>query len=203
MRYRSARPFTSIFVFSVTVGFGLYSGTGIAATPPPVVKAKCSTCHGIDGISGEPATPRLAGMNPAYIVKQIKNFAEGRRRNEDMTPLAGELGEDGMQAVAAWYGSQLPIPGKPADTKLAAAGKQLFEEGNGDPDVQPCVACHQADAGGNARFPRLAGQSAIYLQNQLGEFKAGRRATDPQMVSIAQKLSAQEIRALAAYLAGL
>lgn len=203
MRNRSVRPFTSLVVFSIAMGFGLYPGTSNAAPPPPVVKAKCSTCHGIDGIGGEPATPRLAGLNPAYIVKQIKNFAEGRRRNEDMAPLAGELGEDGMQAVAAWYGSQLPMPGKPVDAKLAAAGKQLFEEGNGDPDVQPCVACHQPDAGGNARFPRLAGQSATYLQNQLGEFKAGRRTSDPQMVSIAQKLSSQEIRALVAYLGGL
>jgi cytochrome c553 len=168
-----------------------------------LVEAKCSTCHGLDGISSEPATPRLAGLNPAYIVKQIRNFADGKRRNEDMAPLAGELGEDGMQSVAAWYGSQKPMPGKPVDATLAAAGKQIFEEGNGDPDVQPCAVCHQSDASGNNRFPRLAGQSTTYLQNQLTEFKAGRRASDPQMATIAQKLSTQEIRALAAYIGGL
>ena len=203
MRNTFAKHFVSLVALPVALRFGLYPRTGNAADPPPVVKAKCSACHGIDGIGGEPATPRLAGLNPAYIVKQIKNFAEGRRRSEDMTPLAGELGEDGMQSVAAWYGSQKPMSGTPVDAKLAAAGKQIFEEGNGDPDVQPCTVCHQPDASGNARFPRLAGQSTSYLQNQLTEFKAGRRVSDPQMASIAQKLNTQEIRALAAYIGGL
>jgi len=174
-----------------------------AADARPIVAAKCAKCHGEEGDSSDPAIPRIAGLHPTYIARQMREFAEGRRRNEDMAPLALELGEDGVQAVSAWYGNKKPPVGKPGDPKLAEAGKQLYEDGNGDPAVQPCVACHQSDGAGNARFPRLAGQHKDYLGKQLSEFKRGRRATDPQMVTIAQRLSTREIKALAEYISGM
>lgn len=176
---------------------------GLAAEPPSPVKAKCFACHGLDGISADPAIPRLAGLQAAYIVRQLKNFAEGRRRNEDMAPMAADLSDDAQQAVAEWYASQKPVSGKAGDGALSEAGRQIYEEGNGDPAVQPCVTCHQADGGGNARFPRLAGQSRTYLQKQLEDFKAGRRATEPQMASIARPLSSKEIKGLVEYVGGL
>ena len=147
--------------------------------------------------------PHLAGLQPAYLARQMKEFAEGRRRNEDMATLVADLDEAGIRSLAAWYGSKKPPQGKPGDAKLAATGKQLYEDGNGDPAVQPCTACHQPDGGGNARFPRVAGQPKAYVQKQLAEFKSARRATDAQMVSIAQRLSTQEIRALAEYIGGM
>ena len=94
-------------------------------------------------------------------------------------------------------------PGKAGEPGLAEAGRQIYEDGNGDPAVQPCAVCHQSDGAGNARFPWLAGQHKPYIVKQLGEFKSGRRATDPQMADIAKRLSAQEIRAQAEYIGGL
>lgn len=191
----SALAFASL-VFSLPLA-------GQAAEPPPPVKGKCFACHGLDGISADPAIPRLAGLQAAYIVRQLKNFVEGRRRNEDMAPMAADLSDDAQQVVAEWYASQKPVAGKAGDAALSEAGRQIYEEGNGDPAVQPCVTCHQPDGGGNARFPRLAGQSKTYLQKQLEDFKAGRRATEPQMAGIARPLSSKEIRALVEYVGAL
>lgn len=174
-----------------------------AADARQIVAAKCANCHGQEGTADDPAVPRLAGLSATYIASQMQAFAEGRRHNEEMAQFTTELGEEGIQAVAAWYANKKPASGKTGNAKLSATGQQLYEEGNGDPAVQPCAVCHLSDGAGNARFPRLAGQHKAYLARQLSEFKAGRRATDPQMVAIARRLNAQEIKALAEYISGL
>ena len=56
---------------------------------------------------------------------------------------------------------------------------------------------------GNARFPRLAGQHQAYTLKQLADYKSGRRATDPLMTTVGKRLSAEEAKALAEYIAGL
>ena len=64
-----------------------------------------------------------------------------------------------------------------------------------------CMACH--GPGGNSvsgQFPKLAGQNASYIVEQLTAFKAGRRQ-NPIMQPQAQKLSDQDIQDLAAYFA--
>ena len=62
-----------------------------------------------------------------------------------------------------------------------------------------CMACH--GPGGNSvsgQFPKLAGQNASYIAEQLQNFKAGKRQ-NPIMQPQAQKLSDQDIQDLAAY----
>ncbi len=105
--------------------------------------------------------------------------------------------------IAVHYAAQPPIQGRPGDRKLAETGRRIYEEGLPDRGVPACAGCHQPDAGGNARFPRLAGQHQAYTRKQLADYARGRRATDRQMVLIAQALSAEEIGALAEYVAGL
>ncbi len=183
--------------------FAFMPEDGRAGDGRQIAAAKCATCHGNDGAGGEPDVPRIAGLQPAYLARQLKEFADGRRRNEDMAQLGAALSEDEIRAVAAWYGGRKMPAGSPGDPALAEAGRQIYEDGNGDPAVQPCASCHQPDGAGNARFPRLAGQQRPYVAKQLGEFKSGRRATDPQMADIARRLKPQEIRALAEYIGGL
>ena len=81
--------------------------------------------------------------------------------------------------------------------------RQLFEDGNTDSGVPACAGCHQSDGQGNARFPRLAGQHQAYVLKQLADYKSGRRATDPLMTTVGKRLSIDEARALAEYIAGL
>jgi cytochrome c553 len=68
--------------------------------------------------------------------------------------------------------------------------------------VPACGQCHDAgslsDGGGG--FPRLAGQSAFYLETQMHDFASSQRAS-PIMSPIAKPLSADDIADVAAYYA--
>jgi cytochrome c553 len=68
--------------------------------------------------------------------------------------------------------------------------------------LQRCAACHGAS--GNpvaaAPYPTLAGQSAAYIELQLNNFRSGERP-HAQMRSIAEQLSAPQMRELAAFFA--
>ena len=50
----------------------------------------CASCHGSDG-GGQASFPRLAGMNAAYMLKQLGDFASGSRANAVMQPIAKAL----------------------------------------------------------------------------------------------------------------
>lgn len=163
----------------------------------------CAACHGSDGNSTDPTVPKLAGMDQEYLLRQLKGFASGQRRNEIMAGIVANLDSGEFATLAAWYGKQKPTPGKVVDAKLAEAGRRIYEDGNTDSGVPACAGCHQPDGGGNARFPRLAGQHQTYLLKQLGDYKSGRRATDRLMVTVGQRLTVDEMKALAEYIAGL
>jgi len=64
-----------------------------------------------------------------------------------------------------------------------------------------CAACHGADGNSaNPTFPKLAGQNASYIAEQLADFKSGKRQ-NAIMAGMAQGLSDQEMQDLAAYFA--
>lgn len=48
----------------------------------------CIGCHGPDGKSTLTAYPSLAGKPAAYIVKQLKDFQSGARKNATMNAIA-------------------------------------------------------------------------------------------------------------------
>lgn len=66
-----------------------------------------------------------------------------------------------------------------------------------------CFTCHGIDGQGDSTgaFPRLAGQSAFYLDKQLQDYAEGSRPNDV-MSPIAEALSDEDIRDVAAYYAG-
>ncbi|MEM9623820.1 MAG: c-type cytochrome, partial [Pseudomonadota bacterium] len=74
-----------------------------------------------------------------------------------------------------------------------------------------CAACHGTQALGNAATwsPRLAGQNAAYLQDQLLAYQQGQRGAHPDdvqgqaMRALVQHLTPAQIQALSAYLAAL
>lgn len=65
--------------------------------------AACATCHGMHG-EGAGETPRLAGQHADYIMKQLQVFRHSgqRPRGEVMKPVADNMSEDDMRAVAAF-----------------------------------------------------------------------------------------------------
>lgn len=174
-----------------------------AAEVPKLVYSACASCHHADGNSSDPKIPKIAGQDAGYILKQLKFFASGVRRNEDMAPVAALLSDDEMVALAQYFSSKKANPGLVKDFRLAEMGRQIFQDGNTDIGLEACAVCHQPNGSGNTRFPRVAGQHQTYTAGQITDFKNGRRATDRQMVDVAKKLTADEIMALAEYMAGL
>jgi cytochrome c553 len=174
-----------------------------AADPRETAMTVCVACHGVGGNSADPQYPKLAGMDQEYLMRQLKAFASGKRREETMAGIIAGIDPNDFSGLAAYYGKLTPAPGKVNDPQLAAAGKTIYDDGNTESGVPACAGCHQPNGKGNARFPRLAGQHQTYILKQLADYKSGRRATDPLMTTVGKRLSAEEAKALAEYIAGL
>jgi cytochrome c553 len=189
--------------------FGLLSLTlvqpvsSFAADAQEIVKTVCAACHGADGNSTDPNHPKLAGMDQEYLMRQLKAFAAGKRRDDTMSGIIAGIDPNDFSTLAGHYGKMKPTSGKVNDPELAAKGKTLYDDGNTDSGVPACAGCHQPDGKGNARFPRLAGQHQAYVLKQLADYKSGRRATDPLMTTVGKRLTIEETKALAEYIAGL
>jgi cytochrome c553 len=85
------------------------SGNAGAAGDAAAGKAKsgiCSACHGPDGNSTNPIWPNLAGQHAPYLVKQMKDFKSGARKDPVMAPMAAPLSVQDMENLAAYYSSQ-------------------------------------------------------------------------------------------------
>lgn len=170
--------------------------------------APCMACHGADGGGmAAAAYPRLAGLDADYLVKQLRDFRGGTRKNPVMTPMAANLTEDEVSAVAAYYAA-MPVPQAaaqppPADAAKVAADLVRWGDWSGRA-VPGCSQCHAPDGNGiGSYFPPLAGQHASYIKAQLLAWQAGTRVNDPLglMKAVADRLTGTEIDALAAYYA--
>ena len=67
--------------------------------------AMCATCHGGAGVSTNPIWPNLAGQKEAYLVKQMKAFKDGSRKDPMMGPTAKILSDADMANLAAYFAS--------------------------------------------------------------------------------------------------
>jgi cytochrome c oxidase subunit II len=140
----------------------------------------CLLCHGTEanGNYGIRA-PKLSGMEPWYLARQLENFASGARgkvaadaAGHEMGPVALRLKNEGSLDAAVKFIAQLPS-GKPAATIQgdAARGKTLYVA---------CAACHGAKGEGNATLqaPAIAARSDWYLAAQLVNYRDGLRGAD-------------------------
>lgn len=175
------------------------------AAPPALHLQLCAACHGPGGNSVLPDNPKLAGMDAAYLMRQLADFKSGKRASPIMGQIVATLDNDSLRPVAEYYSEQKPAPGTSSDAALAAAGKLIFTDGIVATAVPDCGSCHGNDGSGDAKYPRLAGQHAGYVERQLLAFKSGERKNDAKgvMAAVAQRMSETEIRAVAQYLAGL
>lgn len=85
-----------------------FAGTGNAANVEAgKEKSKpCAACHGVDGNSQAPDFPRLAGQNEDYLLKALKDYKSGARKNAIMAPQAANLTLRDMQDLAAYFSHQ-------------------------------------------------------------------------------------------------
>ena len=189
------------------------SGPSLAADPATIANqgtgsvVACASCHGKEG-GGQASFPRLAGMNAAYLLKQMQDFASGSRDNAIMKPIADALSPDERSAMASYY-ADLPIPEpsiRPAEAPLPDTdpGARLAMRGAWDKGVPACVQCHGPGGRGvGGVFPTIAAQPAGYIAAQLQAWKKGTRNNDPLelMRHLSRSLTEAEIKAVSAWFA--
>ncbi|HEY5612280.1 MAG TPA: c-type cytochrome [Lysobacter sp.] len=167
----------------------------------------CASCHGKDG-GGMASFPRLAGMNAAYLLRQLQDFDSGSRGNAVMKPIATALSPADRNAMANYYAA-LPIPAALAGAAAPATldtspGARLANRGMWSKGVPACVQCHgPGGVGVGAGFPAIAGQPSGYLASQLQAWQKGTRKNDPLelMQHLSRSLSDAEIKAVSEWFA--
>jgi cytochrome c553 len=155
---------------------------------------KCAICHGVR--NGEQVnTPDLAGQFAEAVYKELQDFRSGARVSAIMTPQVADLTDQDVRDLAAYF-SYLPpaVPGESVPApEIVATGAPMR-------NIPPCAACH---GGLDVKLgaPRLEGESATYIRNQLTEFAAGTRRNDisEQMRNIARRMTRTEIEEAAIY----
>lgn len=140
----------------------------------------CLLCHGANanGNYGIRA-PKLSGMEPWYLARQLENFAVGTRgiaaddaSGHEMGPVGLRLKDEGAIDAAVQFIGKLESK-RPALTVSGdvAHGRELYKN---------CVSCHGVKGEGNASLnsPALAARSDWYLVTQLSNFQKGLRGAD-------------------------
>lgn len=157
---------------------------GLAITAP------CSGCHGDDGNSKDPKTPRLAGLDAEYLIAAAEGYRSGGRDHDVMREALASLREADIKDMAAFYATKEP-KALPVRKPLALAEW-----------AEKCSRCH--GVGGHSadpRFPILAGQNEGYLINALKRYHGGERESS-MMFAMSFLMGESDIAKLAAFYAG-
>jgi cytochrome c553 len=97
------------FIAYVPAG-SIKKGEALATTGGSGKTISCAICHG-EGLKGLGDVPRLAGIHPIYIVRQLFNFQVGANTSTAgalMKNVVKNLSEDDMIALAAYAASLEP-----------------------------------------------------------------------------------------------
>ncbi len=106
-----------------------------------------------------------------------------------------------LAAVVAAFSAGLAIAGPPGAPVVTPDPYTQGTVQAGATKATMCFACHGPNGNSaNPAYPRLAGQSAVYLDEQLHLFRDGRRP-NPIMSAMAAGLSNRDIDDLAVYFA--
>ena len=203
----------------IAVGLTIKFGIGLTlnayaagdATKGKAAYAVCAACHGANGMGNKALnSPQIAGQEPWYLERQLKNFKGGLRGANakdpygmQMRPMALTLANDQAVSDMAAYVSSMPVSKSSESTVNgdATAGKASY---------MICQTCHGPKGGGNRALnsPKLTGLQDWYIVRQLKNFKAGIRGTKSgdlfgmQMRPMAMTLANDEvINNVAAYIA--
>jgi cytochrome c553 len=165
----------------------------------------CSDCHGPTGNIDTPDVPNLAGQDPLYTFKQLRDYKDESRPSPSVMGEASKaLSDRDMADLAAFYAAQPPAP-SPKSTPVPDAGAaRLVRVGDGARLIPPCEACHSPEGiGARSSYgnPDLQNQKYDDLVLQMTDFRSGARANDVYRVmrDLSRKLTDAEIAALAAY----
>lgn len=151
--------------------------------------AACGACHGDQGVSGNPATPSLAGQDAQYLAAATQAYKDGSRKDESMKGPAGELNEKAMHDIAAYYAAQQP---QPLNVRRPLTLAEWSER---------CDRCHGPN--GNSTdplMPRLAAQRADWLEQVLHDYRKGARKSTA-MAAMSALISEADVKEISAHYA--
>lgn len=185
-----------------------------------IAETKCAICHGADGNSADPKTPKLASQNPAYLYWQLWAFKRGTRKSDVMSGIVAALSDSDMANTASFYSRQNIQSDPVQDPRLAAIGERIFSAGVGPGMMSSCAMCHGSGRPGGmsgmmgrmsmmgmmgggtmGHVPNLNSQHAAYIIDQLNRFADGERQGSV-MNRIAAALNETDKRAVAEFLSG-
>jgi len=154
----------------------------------------CALCHGADG-HGNVGFPNLAdkdwlyGDSPEQLEATITSGRAGV-----MIAWQQVLGNDGVEDVLAYV---LSLSGRKPPAGDAAAGQALY--------ATTCLACHGADGKGNVAIgaPDLTDQTWLYGGSVDAVRTSIARGRQGQMPAQGERLGAERVRLLAAYVLSL
>lgn len=163
--------------------------------------AVCASCHGQNGEGNRAMNaPKLAGLQPWYIERQLRYYTEGVRGADPedsfgqmMAPMANMVNtETARRNVAAYIDS---LPDNPTTATVSGdteRGQRIY--------TANCAACHGADGKGSwaTDAPALAGMDDWYLALQLDNYRSGVRGAHReddygyQMTSMVKAMRTQQ-----------
>jgi cytochrome c553 len=158
----------------------------------------CSACHGDNGVPAEQSfpVPVIWGQNFGYLFAQLRDFKSGARKSEQMAAIVQTLEQADLMPLAQYF-SKKPWPNlgqRQAPEDLTGTIKRVNAG-------IVCTSCHLRDLKGDSITPRLAGQTQAYLHKIMLDFATGARSNNNGMTGFMKDLAAQDIAAMAAWLA--
>ena len=134
-----------------------------------------------------PATPNLAGQDASYFAAALAGYKNATRNNEAMAASTAGLDEAAMKNLAAYYAGLEP--------RRANVSKPLGP----DEWANKCDRCHGLNGNSTQpNVPALAAQRMDYLEAILRDYQT-RRARNSEMAAMAEALSGDDIKAIAAH----
>lgn len=174
----------------------------------------CAACHALDGNSGIAMYPKLSSQHAAYTFKQTLDIKSGERNTGSsaaMKPMVQNLSDEDIRNVSAYYAKQHAKAGEANPKENIQLGAQIYRGGLAGKNIPACMSCHGPSGAGMpaagtevVAYPRLGGQHATYVTDQLKAYASGARQSPANMMEdIAKRMSEDEMKAVGNFIQGL
>lgn len=195
-----------------------WAGSATAQQVPiSVLAGNCAGCHGIDGVSGGPATPSIAGMSKVYFINAMLSYKYGKdkakieaaaktlkidpddvegheRLATVMDRMAKGYSDEDIGRMADYFAGKQHVSAiQPFDSALAAKGKRVHDDA--------CEKCHENGGREGDGSGILAGQWIPYLKDAITDFNGGHRDMPKKMRAKMKELNDKDFEALVQFYA--
>jgi cytochrome c553 len=178
----------------------------------------CIGCHLPHGL-GHPENSRLAGTTTAYLTRQMADFKSGSRGGAGagvMTRFSKDLTDEQVREAADYF-SKLKLARWTRVVETDTVPKSYFNgtrrlqhpDGGSEPIGERIIELpedkEQVELKGLGDVPNIAGRSPGNIARQIYYFQTGDRggASAALMKAVVEKLNADDVIAIAAYVAAL